>query len=441
MTSLLSWGHYPAYHQTPHPCSWRGDITDTISDLINKQQTTLPYGLGRSYGDSCLAVSDHVLQTLQLNRYIQADWDRGVIVAEAGLSLDDILKLAIPNGWFLPVTPGTKFVTLGGAIANDVHGKNHHLRGTFGCHVKKFGLVRSDGSYMICSTDENAEYFAATIGGLGLTGVIDFVELQLVPVKSSIIDSTNIRFGSLDEFFAISAELDDSHEFTVAWIDCLAKGKSVGRGIYMLGNSAEQGPLVYNDKRKLNVPVTVPVSLINPLSLRLFNSTYYRVHKAGRHSARVDYEPFFYPLDRVLNWNRIYGPRGFQQYQCVIPEASAADAAAELLAAIAGSNQGSFLAVLKRFGQPVSPGLLSFPVPGATLALDFPQKGESTERLFSRLDSIVRDAGGRLYPAKDAHMSSEDFRAAYPAWEQLESLRDPALLSRFWQRVTTGKSI
>jgi FAD/FMN-containing dehydrogenase len=436
---LASWGRYPAYPQTPTPCYWRGDLQRILTDMAATHGTLLPFGNGRSYGDSCLAASDHVLHLRPLDRLIAADWDTGLIRAEAGVTLDELLAVIIPKGWFLPVTPGTKFVTLGGALANDVHGKNHHVRGTFGCHVPRFSLVRSDRPPLVCSRQENPDLYAATIGGLGLTGIIEWLELQLVPIRSSQIDATHIRFGSLDEFFDLSAELDGQYEFTVAWIDCLAKGKSLGRGIYMAGNHATEGGLTVDDKPKLNVPITPPFSAINRLSLRLFNHAYYRIHREGRHDSRISYEPFFYPLDRILNWNRIYGPRGFQQYQCAIPERNAKAAIAELLAAIAAAHTGSFLAVLKRFSDMASPGILSFPMPGATLALDFPQQGARTERLFSRLDAIVDDAGGRLYPAKDAHMSGNDFRTAYPDWEQLVGLCDMALLSRFWKRVI-GKS-
>jgi FAD/FMN-containing dehydrogenase len=340
------------------------------------------------------------------------------------------------QGWFLPVTPGTKFVTLGGALANDVHGKNHHLRGTFGCHVPRFGLVRSDRPRLICSRHENTELYGATIGGLGQTGVIDWLELQLVPIRSSLIDATHERFNALDEFFALSEELDSQHEYAVAWIDCLASGNAIGRGIYMVGDHAQQGPLTLAKHSKLNMPLTPPFSAINRLSLRLFNTAYYRGHRAGRRSSQISYEPFFYPLDRISNWNRIYGPRGFQQYQCVVPEPDAQAAIGELLSAIADAQSGSFLAVLKRFGDVASPGLLSFPMPGVTLTLDFPQQGEITARLFSRLDAIVREANGRRYPAKDTHMSKSDFQCAFPAWERFMKLTDRSVMSRFWQRVT-----
>lgn len=433
--SLYSWGRYPDFPQTAQTCHWRGDIRQALVDKASQHGTLLPYGNGRSYGDSCLAASDQVLYMRPLDRFIAADWQTGLIRAEAGVTLDEVLAIAIPRGWFLPVTPGTKFVTLGGALANDVHGKNHHVKGTFGCHVPRFSLMRSDRETLVCSTSENSEFYTATIGGLGLTGIIDWVELQLAPIRSSLIDATNVRFGSLEEFFAISAELDGQYEFSVSWIDCVARGKSAGRGIYMAGNHAEEGPLAFENQAKLNIPLTPPFSAINRLTLRLFNETYYRIHQPGRHDRRIGYEPFFYPLDRILHWNRIYGPRGFQQYQCAIPDADSVAAIHDLLDAIAAAHSGSFLAVLKRFGDVASPGLLSFPLPGATLALDFPQQGEATARLFARLDAIVREAGGRQYPAKDAHMSGEDFRCFYPAWESLEALRDPAVSSRFWQRV------
>lgn len=433
---LYSWGRYPNAPQTGHACSWRSELASTVDSIVREQGCTLPFGNGRSYGDSCLAASDHVVQVRSLDRFIQADWENGVMLVEAGVTLAEILAIAIPLGWFLSVTPGTQFATIGGAIANDVHGKNHHLRGTFGNHVLRFGLLRHDQEALICSPSENLELFAATIGGLGLTGVISWAEIRLIPIRSSQIDSTVVRFGGLAEFFALSAELDHQHEYSVAWIDCLAKGSHIGRGVFIVGDHARYGSLEVDERPKLHVPLTPSVSLINNLSLRAFNESYWRVHPASRTRQRSRYEPFFYPLDRILHWNRIYGRKGFQQYQCVIPDAVAEVAMRELLGAIADSGQGSFLAVLKRCGDIASPGLLSFPLPGTSLALDFPQKGDLERVLFPRLDAIVREAGGRLYPAKDAHMTGSDFRQAYPAWEQLEALRDPALNSRFWKRVT-----
>ena len=433
---LYSWGRYPNDPQVGHSCQWRADLGDLHNNIVNENETTLPYGNGRSYGDSCLSDSGHVLQIRTLNRFISVDWARGTLTAEAGVTLAEILSITIPHGWFLPVTPGTQFATLGGAIANDVHGKNHHLRGTFGNHVLRFSLLRHEQKEIICSSSENIDLFSATIGGLGLTGLISWAEIKLMPIRASQIDSTVVRFGALSEFFELSTELDHQHEYSVAWIDCLAKGANTGRGVFIVGDHAEFGNLEVNEGSKLIVPVTPPISLINNLSLRPFNEFYWRAHPAQRTRKRGSYEPFFYPLDRILHWNRVYGRKGFQQYQCVIPDNVAEIATRELLKAIADSGQGSFLAVLKRCGNISSPGLLSFPLPGTSLALDFPQNSDLSARLFPKLDSIVREAKGRLYPAKDAHMSGSDFRTAYPAWEQLEMLRDPTLNSAFWKRVT-----
>ncbi|SFU17381.1 FAD-binding oxidoreductase [Pseudomonas marincola] len=436
MTSTLhSWGGYPDFPQTSHICRWRGEAPALMGRVFASYNSTLPYGSGRSYGDSCLAESNQVLHMRAMDRFIEVDWQQGIVRAEAGVTLGEILSVSIPQGWFLSVTPGTQFVTLGGAIANDVHGKNHHLRGTFGNHLRRFGLLRHGQRLLTCSLTENTELYAASIGGLGLTGVILWAEIQLMPIRSGQIDSTVVRFSNLAEFFDLSAELDHQHEYSVAWIDCLAKGADIGRGVFIVGDHAQYGSLDKEVRPKLQVPLTPPVSLINNFSLRFFNEAYWRVHPTKRTFKRTSFEPFFYPLDRILNWNRIYGRKGFQQYQCVLPDASATAATSDLLAVIAGSGQGSFLAVLKRCGNISSPGLLSFPLPGISLALDFPQKA-NLEPLFSRLDAIVRLAGGRLYPAKDAHMSGADFRQAYPAWEQLEALRDPSLMSRFWKRVT-----
>ena len=432
---FLSWGLYPRHRQKPHRVHWRSDLPGLLDRRRSAFGTLLPFGNGRSYGDSCLAASDHVLAMRALDRVLSVDWDRGVMVVEPGITLGEILKLSVPQGWFLRVTPGTQFATVGGAIANDVHGKNHHRQGTFGCHVPRFGLVRSDVGSLTCSAKEHSELYAATIGGLGLTGVIEWAEIKLTRVRSSYIDSITQRFGSLDEFMALSRELDPVHEFSVAWIDCVARGTATGRGVYMAGDYAKQGGLKIPRTRKLAVPFNPPISLVNRLSLRLFNELYWRKHPNKRGCKPVGYEPFFYPLDGILNWNRIYGRRGFQQYQCVIPTEAEEQGVRELLNAIAATGRGSFLAVLKRFGDCPSPGLLSFPKPGVTLALDFPNQRGLEQDLFERLDAIVREANGRMFPAKDAHMTPADFRRGYPQWERLEALRDPVLNSRFWQRV------
>lgn len=434
----MSWGCFPRFPQSLHAARRRDHLFEELNRLVRRYGSTLAFGNGLSYGDSCLAASDHVLHMRPLDRFIAANWKEGWIRAEAGVTLEDILAVAIPRGWFLPVTPGTRYVTLGGAVANDVHGKNHHVRGAFGCHVRRLELLRSDGSRLQCSSSENAPLFAATIGGLGLTGIMTWIELQLQPVFSSRIVTTQVRFGGLDEFLDLSAELDDRHEYTVAWIDCLARGRRAGRGVFMVGNHALDGVLTADQGRQQAIPFNLPFSAINRVSLRLFNTAYYWAAKGERQTRVVPYSTFFYPLDQILHWNRLYGPQGLQQYQCVIPEDTARAALQEILRRIAASGCGSFLAVLKRCGRVASPGLLSFPMPGITLALDFARAGGKNDVLFPQLDAIVLAAGGRLYPAKDAAMRGAHFRAFYPNWKQVEAWRDPALCSRFWQRVTHG---
>ncbi|WP_434997437.1 FAD-binding oxidoreductase [Vibrio scophthalmi] len=433
MTKTTSWGRYPKHSQTLHFANW-SDQVETLSK--NLPNGFLPFGNGRSYGDSCLASNDQVLSTRLMNRFISVDWQAGIIRAEAGVLLSEVLEQSVNRGWFLASTPGTKLITLGGAVANDVHGKNHHVAGTFGRHVRKFSLYRSDIGIVECSKYENTELFHATIAGLGLTGTILWVELQLKPIQSSLIDSQNIKFSNLDEFFTLSREVDKDFDYTVAWIDCVSTGKNLGRGIYMVGNHADVGALELPKSTKLVVPVDLPFSMVNRLTLRSFNTLYYNKQLSHKIEQRMSYEPFFYPLDAILEWNRIYGRSGFQQYQCVIPEDNAQDAMKTILTTISKRKMGSFLAVVKRCSDISSPGLLSFPMQGATLALDFPQVKGKTNELFDALDVIVMEAGGRLYPAKDAHMSSDFFKQAYPQWEVLEQLRDPQIMSRFWQRVT-----
>jgi FAD/FMN-containing dehydrogenase len=436
MGTVLSWGRYPNSPQEVHAVAWRDAARDAWREASREHGTSLAFGNGRSYGDSCLAASGHVLQTLSLDRLIAADWQTGVLRAEPGVTLEQILNVAIPRGWMLPVTPGTMYATLGGAIANDVHGKNHHVRGTFGRHVRRFLLARSDGSQFECAPDERPEFYAATIGGLGLTGLILWAEIQLMPIRSSMIDVTSIRFANLDEFFALSERLDPLHEYSVAWVDCHSRGSALGRGIFVVGDHAQDGPLEVATRKKHTVPFTLPIPVFNRATLRIFNGLYYQKQRSDEVRTTVSYDSYFYPLDSLLEWNRIYGRAGFQQYQCVVPPGPARDATRAILDSIAQSGTGSFLAVLKRCGDLGSPGLLSFPLEGTSLALDFPQRDASNTRLFAQLDAIVREAGGRIYPAKDSHMPGADFRAAYPQWQQLEALRDPALLSRFWERTT-----
>ena len=324
---LESWGRYPK--ATPAKVT---RLTDRNAPLPQSDLPQLVFGNGRSYGDVCLNDGGHLLLGRGLDRFIAFDAEQGILRAEAGVLLSEILDLIVPRGWFLPVTPGTRFITLGGAVANDVHGKNHHRAGTFGHHVRAFELVRSDGSRRLCSPAENPDWFAATLGGLGLTGLITWVEIQLRAIAGPWIQAESRRFANLSEFFALSAAADREHEFTVAWVDCAASGRNLGRGILLSGDFA---PATAGSGKRpkahglLNVPLTPPVSLINSFSLKVFNALYYR-KPAGRFLTH--YEPFFYPLDAIGHWNRIYGPKGFLQYQCVLPPEVAEPALSELLA-------------------------------------------------------------------------------------------------------------
>ncbi len=408
---------------------------------IEPNQTVLPYGNGRSYGDSCLNTGGVLIDCRGIDRFISFDTDSGMVRCEAGVLLDDILAVAVPRGWFLPVSPGTRFVTVGGAIANDVHGKNHHRAGTFGCHIRCFELLRSNGERLLCTPDENSELFRATIGGLGLTGLITWAEIQLKAVANPFIDQETIRFGNLAEFFDLSQASDAEFEYTVAWIDCLANGSSLGQGLFMRGNHAPSvaSKALKAPRRSLSIPLAPPLSVVNRLSLRAFNRLYYRKQRDDRVAKQVHYRPFFYPLDAIGNWNRMYGPRGFYQFQCVLPSANGETGIADILKETAAAGWGSFLAVLKVFGDRPSPGLLSFPRPGVTLALDFPNAGEGIRSLLDRLDKITGDYGGAIYPAKDARMSPGLFRQAYPALDEFAKSIDPAFSSSFWRRVAVGQ--
>jgi FAD/FMN-containing dehydrogenase len=342
----------------------------------------------------------------------------------------------VPHGWFLPATPGTKFVTLGGAIANDVHGKNHSSDGTFGRYVRAFELLRSDGSRRLCLPTENAEFYSATIGGLGLTGFIVWAEIQLLKIQNAFVDDDSFQCQNLDHCLQLFEQSKTSHQYRVAWIDCLAQGDALGRGIFSRANHCSNKTLsaMPVPRKKLSVPLTFPPYVLNKYTVSAFNALYFRKLGATKKSARLDYDTFFYPLDNIHHWNRIYGPRGFLQYQCVVAREPRA-ALHALLKRIAGSGQASFLSVLKEFGGLQSPGMLSFPRKGFTLALDFPNLGQSTLNLLDDLDAIVREAEGAIYPAKDARMSPDMYRFGYSAIEKFSQYIDPKFSSSFWRRV------
>jgi FAD/FMN-containing dehydrogenase len=428
-----SWGRYPKYNAKVIPLNWQGDFP---AALAGSHDSALPVGLGRSYGDVCLLKDGTLLQTTGMNRLIDFDPETGILTAEAGISLAQILDFAVPRGFFLPVTPGTKYVTLGGAIANDIHGKNHEVAGSFGCHVPCFELVRSDGTRRLCSRTENPDWYAATIGGMGLTGLITWAQLRLRPIVSRGIDYEGIQFHGIDEFLDLKHQYSQA-EYSVSWLDCVSTGKNFARGIFMLGDHAKvPGELKPSPEPRLVFPFDAPAFALNRISVSLFNTVFF--HKQGKAHVKAvhDYEPFFYPLDAVLHWNRMYGKRGLVQFQYAIPWEHAKEGTIAILQTIANSGLASFLAVLKAFGDIPSLGMMSFPLAGIMFALDFPIKPGITFPLLQRLGDMTLDYGGRLYPAKDAAMTPAQFQTFYPEWQRFARFRDPMLTSSFWERVT-----
>lgn len=435
----LSWGRLFRGEQNLIPVHWRDELLEIISKKTSASY--LAHGLGRSYGDVPLNSGGFLLDSRSLDRILSFDPHTGVLNCEAGLSIEELLKFGVPRGWFPPVTPGTRFVTIGGAIANDVHGKNHHCAGTFGHHIQSLDLLRSDGTVYHCSRTQNSELFRATIGGLGLTGIILSSEIQLKKIFGPFIDSEIVPISGLDEFFVRTTESDRDFEYTVCWIDCLARGTHLGRGLYIRGNHSSRPSDDFKFSRRFGLPVDLPSWCLNPSTGAAFNSMFFHKGKWTAGKKQTLFEPFFYPLDAISSWNRAYGKSGFYQYQFVLP-LDRKEKMREILELISLERQGSFLSVLKVFGSRVSEGMLSFPMEGITLALDFPNRGAKTLELFDRLDRRVIENGGRVYPAKDSRMSAETFEKSFPQWREFLKYRDPQFNSNFWERVNrTSKEV
>jgi FAD/FMN-containing dehydrogenase len=411
-------------------------MADALFDLKrgNTARTSwLALGNGRSYGDSAQSDSGMLVRSRESARILSFDAQTGTLAAEPGVTLGEIILHVGPHGWFLPVTPGTKHVTLGGAIANDVHGKNHHRRGSFCAHVIAFDLLRSDGVTRRCSAREHINLFSATIGGFGLTGMIVSASIQLMKVGSADVSEQVTPFKSLEQYLELAEDADQANEYAVAWLDQLNAG---GRGLLMTANHAEAGAFVlHHSKPKLTVPFQPPLNCLNGISLSAFNALYFNAKSRNAGVKTSAYDGFFYPLDQVGNWNFLYGPKGLYQHQSVIPFEAASSALPQLLAASRKAGQASFLTVLKRFGTMASPSMTPFARPGYTLTLDFPNRGAKTLALLSELDRITVEAGGAVNAYKDARMSAQTFAASYPNWHQLEALRDPAFVSDFWRRT------
>lgn len=411
---IYGWGRYPTIDaqvllpQTQSVCV----------DLLKGSQIVLPRGMGRSYGDS--ANSSTVIQSDYLDHFIEFNESTGVLTCEAGVSIREILELTVPKGWFVPVTPGSSFVSIGGAIASDVHGKNHHLSGTFSEHLLSFDLLLGTGEIVTVAKDSYPDLFRATCGGMGLTGMILSASIQLRPIKSSQIHQTTIKASCL-EAVCEQFEVNHASTYSVAWIDCLASGRRLGRSLLMLGEHTQDGTLELARKKSLNIPLDMPSSILNHYSIKAFNSLYYHRTCSKTKTELVSFEPYFYPLDAIGNWNRLYGKAGFVQYQFVLPKAVGVKGLRQILEVIVKSGKGSFLAVLKAFGKK-NENYLSFPIEGYTLALDF-KMSEETVQLIKLLDSVVVEMGGRIYLTKDALMTETSFKKTYPHWEQFEEVR------------------
>jgi FAD/FMN-containing dehydrogenase len=428
MQKLSSWGNTSHCIHEVHNLFEKDNSERSLDSNVNG----IVYAMGRSYGDVCLNPGGIAWKSTHLDRLLSFDEKLGVIECESGVTLKFLQEFLIPKGWMLPVSPGTQYVSVGGAIANDVHGKNHHQSSSFGAHVLQILLLRSSGESIICSPDNNQDWFSATVGGIGLTGIIYSCKIQLRKIEGPWLVTESIPFNSLESFFELSDSSETDWEYTAAWIDCMAKGHT--RGIFERGNHVANSK-EYKSK-PVKFPFTFPFSLVNKLSLRIFNPLYFFYKKTFSGGKRIQhYTKFLHPLDNILNWNRMYGPRGFYQFQCVIPIEDRKEVIAKILELIAKSQTGSFLAVLKTFSNFESVGLLSFSEPGVTLALDFPNQGNKTKKLFHDLEIVVQSSKGKIYLAKDLLMTKEVFESSYPQLDRFKKFRDKNLSSQMSKRL------
>jgi FAD/FMN-containing dehydrogenase len=412
--SLLSWGMYPRIKNTV----FKFNKEKTLEQIISDNSDLIPYGNGRSYGDS--ALSTNIINVKPYNYFIDFNEESGLLHIQAGVLLSEILEHYVPRGWFLKVTPGTKLITVGGAIASDVHGKNHHVEGCFSKCVQEFNIMLADGEIVTCSKEATLELFKATCGGMGLTGVILDAKIYLKKINSQYIDQTTIKTKNLKETFEAFESYQDK-PYSVAWIDCLAKGKNIGKCLLMVGDFRDDGKLDYKKKSQLSIPFNFPNFILNNWSVRAFNWLYYGKAKDGISKQKVNIDTFFYPLDAIGHWNRIYGKNGFTQYQFILPKETSYEGLEEILTAISNSGKGSFLAVLKLYGK-ANDNWLSFPIEGYSLALDFKiEKG--LFELLDRLDEIVVKYQGRIYLTKDVRVSKESFERGYPYIETFRNFR------------------
>lgn len=400
---VTNWGNFPIVEKEMRS----DDSFRKIKEFVLNHNEVIARGNGRCYGDSSLG--EHIFSTKKLNKFISFDRLNGIIECESGVLLSDVLEIAVPQGYFLYVTPGTKFVSVGGAIASDVHGKNHHAEGCFSEYVIEFKLMIENGDIINCSREENSDKFWATIGGMGLTGIILTAKFKLKNIESAYIRQESIKAENLDEIFNLFEE-SESWTYTVAWIDCLQKGKNIGRSILMRGEHAfqhelpqkfKEKPLRLKKKFEPTVPFYFPGFVLNSLTVKIFNYLYYKKQSKKEVKNFIDYETFFYPLDFVHDWNKIYGKSGFIQYQMMIPKESGKEGMKKILETIANSGNGSFLAVLKLYGKENPEAYNSFPFEGYSLALDF-KVNFKLKKLIDQLDDIVEQYNGKIYLTKDS---------------------------------------
>ena len=440
LKQVSGWGRFPRLAAHVEHARFHGDLVRRSQE----GEPLLARGSGRSYGDACLF--ENLVSTLRLNHLLEFDESTGLLRVEAGATLEKIIRFAIPRGWFVPVTPGTKFPTIGGCIAADVHGKNHHVDGSLAGFIQELEMVLADGRGMHCSAEENGDLFEATIGGMGLTGFIYAATLQLRPISSAYISMRSIKTTCFAETCDVLTDTSGEYTYSVAWVDCLAAGKRLGRGIVHLGihsapeTEPQEDRFALHHPQRLSVPFSLPQFVLNGRNVRIFNKLYY--HKHGSHrDQQIHYDPFFYPLDSVGDWNRLYGRDGFVQYQFVVPSEGGRPVMEKILAKIAAQGNASFLAVLKTFGP--GRGLLSFPIEGYTLALDLPLRSGLTVPFLHRLDAEISAAGGRVYLAKDAVLERNNFEEMYPEIDDFKALKakyDPTNLFRSAQSERLGIS-
>jgi len=418
--AIANWGNYPVMESDERFFSF----DDQLKELVKSSGHFIARGNGRCYGDASLG--QETINTLKYDKVLSFDTVNGVLECQSGLTLDKILEIIVPKGWFLPVTPGTKFITIGGAVGSDVHGKNHHVDGSFSNHIAEMDLILADGSTITCSPQHNTRLFEATCGGMGLTGLITRVKFHLKKIETSFIKQKQVKASNLDEIITLFEKYKE-YTYSVAWIDCLKKGKNFGRSILILGEHAKAGelpskyrnePLRLPPQKSIPFPFNLPSWVLNSFTVKLFNLLYYGKNYKKEMNNVVSYEPFFYPLDAILNWNRGYGKKGFVQYQFVLP-LEAKQGLVDILRRISDKGMGSFLAVLKVFGKQES--MISFPKEGYTLALDFPVRGDLFTFL-DELDQIVLKYGGRIYMSKDARMKPEVLTAGYPRLSEFKQV-------------------